>query len=428
MSTSEKCAEYIRQVCQQVANKEVHDTIALELENHLAEKIEDYQAFGYSEEESVEKAIAEMGDPVTVGGYLHQAHKPRMEWSILAIVTVLIGIGLLTMYSLSLAQDRGEMFTKQLAGILGGVAVFLGILFTDYRRLKRYSKLLFFSTMLLLLCTSYRGTLVNGVYHLDLGFTLLNISVHSPFLLVVAMAGMFTDWDWNKRRTIVWTFLLFLPPFFLLGTLNLFAALVYAVGFFVLLFSTPARKRMLLSLASLFFVSGCCIAYQAIRPYHLNRLLAYLDPYSDPNGAGYTIIQSMKTVASAGLWGNGFGSRLDTVPVIESDFIFTFLVHNFGLATGSVVVLLGILLFHRLLRAKQRVKDPYGALLMSGLMALLFLPYFWGIFMTVGLVPLTSVNLPFISYGITPFVQQMVLVGLLLGIYRRKDLQPRNHK
>jgi len=74
MNTTGKCTEYIRQVCQQVANKEVHDTIALELECHLAEKIGDYQAVGYSEEEPIEKAIVEMGDPVTIGKHVHQAH------------------------------------------------------------------------------------------------------------------------------------------------------------------------------------------------------------------------------------------------------------------------------------------------------------------------------------------------------------------
>ena len=124
--------------------------------------------------------------------------------------------------------------------------------------------------------------MVNSAFHLDLGFTLLNVSVPSSFLLIVAIAGIFTDWNWSKRHT----------------------------------------------------------------------------------------------------------------------------------------------LFIRMLQAVKRVKDQYGALLMSGLMALLFIPYFWSIFIAVGLLPPLSVNLPFISYGTTPVIQQMALVGLLLSIYRRKDLQP----
>ncbi len=158
------------------------------------------------------------------------------------------------------------------------------------------------------------------------------------------------------------------------------------------------------------------------RRYQIDRYLAFLDPYADPHGSGYLLVQSMKALSSAGLWGNGFGSRLDVLPAIESDFIFTYLVYSFGLVTGAALVLIGIILFARLLRATKLVKDRYGFLLLSGWMAVFFTPYFWSIFMTIGLVPPTSATLPFVSNGIVHLVLQMALIGLVLNVYRRKDI------
>lgn len=104
MSRQERLDEYIRQVCSHIRNQEVHTLISLELESHLADKIEDYEPQGYSKEQAISQAIADMGDPALVGKQFHQAHKPRMEWSVIAIVAALIGFGLLVMYSLSRTQ------------------------------------------------------------------------------------------------------------------------------------------------------------------------------------------------------------------------------------------------------------------------------------------------------------------------------------
>lgn len=216
MNGNKRIAEYIKEVCDQIKNKEVHPAIKLEFENHFAEKIEDYREAGYREDEATRIAIAEMGDPVAVGQQLHQAHKPRMEWGILAIVGILLAVGLLVLYSLQVGQSEQDWLERQVNGILIGTIALVAILFSDYSKLKRYSRLLYVATLLLLLFTLSFGDPMNNIPHLDIRVEELNVFYISPFLLIVAIAGIFTQWRENRRFTIMKAVALFLPPCFLL--------------------------------------------------------------------------------------------------------------------------------------------------------------------------------------------------------------------
>lgn len=425
MNGNKRTAHYIKEVCDQIKNKEVHAAITLELENHFAEKIEDYREAGYGDEEATRLAIAEMGDPVDVGRHLHQAHKPRMEWGILAIIGILLGVGLLILYSLQMAQER-NLLERQVNGILIGTVALVAILFSDYSKLKRYSRLLYFFTLLLLLFTLTFGEPINGIPHLDIRVAALDVIYISPFLLIVAIAGFFTEWKENGRFTIVKALAYFLPPLLLLllGG-RAFAVLLYLIGYVTLLISSRTKWPTVLSFLGISLTILVAKYYMFAKPYELDRITYYLNPYLDPNGKGYQlIIQSMKAIQSAGLWGHGFGSTLNTVPALESDYIFVYLVHSLGLVAGTAFFILGIVLVARLIRTIRQVKDLYGSMLLIGIITLFFTPYFWSIFMSLGLVPPTSVTLPFVSYGNAQLILQMALMGLVLNIYRRKDIQP----
>ncbi|MED1785549.1 FtsW/RodA/SpoVE family cell cycle protein [Brevibacillus fortis] len=427
MNGNNRIADYIKEVCDQIKNKEVHPAITLELENHFAEKIEDYREAGYGEDEATRIAIAEMGDPVDVGRHLHQAHKPRMEWGILAIVGILLGVGLLVLYSLQIAQNEQNWLERQLNGILIGTVALVAILFSDYNRLKRYSRLLYFVTLLLLLFTLSFGDPVHNIPHLDIRVEVLNVFYISPFLLIVAIAGIFTEWKENGRFTIMKAIALFLPPCFLLLSVRQdYSIIMFLIGYVTLLIASQANWRAVLSFLGMSFSIIIGKYYLFATPQELDRFFYFLNPYSDPTGKGYQTIQSMETIQSAGMWGHGFGSTMDTLPALESNYIFVYLVHSLGLVAGASIFILGIVLLVRLLLTIKQVKDSYGAMLLSGITTLFFTPFFWSIFMTMGLVPYANVYLPLVSYGygITQLVLQMALIGLVLNVYRRKDIQP----
>ncbi|MCM3081502.1 MULTISPECIES: FtsW/RodA/SpoVE family cell cycle protein [Brevibacillus] len=431
MSRQNRIDEYIQQVCRHIRNKNVHASISLELECHLADKMEDYESQGYDEENAIKQAIADMGDPEQVGKQLHHAHKPRMEWSIIAIVAVLIGFGLLVMYSLSGTQSANHLsgwsfFENKVIGTLLGLSLFIAVLFGDYRKLKPYSKHLYLGALLITFLALFQGGTVNGsASYLDLGIIRFDVMGITTLLTIIALAGMFSEWNWESRGTYVKAFAAFTAPFLMiLSAPDMQSAFLLFAGFFVLMMTSSAKKKVTFTLFGLITGSIACLAFLFIRPYQTGRIAAFLDPYADPNGAGYMIVQSLKLVQSAGLWGNGFGARVDSLPTVESEFIFTYIVYSFGIVTGSVILLLGIALLIRLLKAVKGVRDSYGFMLMAGLMTLFFIPYFWNILMVVGLMPITSVNLPFISHGNVQFVLQMLLMGLVLNVYRNKDIQP----
>ncbi|WNC15145.1 FtsW/RodA/SpoVE family cell cycle protein [Brevibacillus brevis] len=423
MNGKEKLNEYILRVCGQISNKDVHESITLELESHFADKIEDFQSMGYSEEDAIQKAIAVMGDPVTIGKQLHQAHKPRMEWSVMVMVSILIGMGLLTMYSLSLSEQSGR-FAKQLISMSCGVVAFASMLFFNYTKIKRYSTLLYSFTFLLMIFTIVSGTTINGTPFLEIGSLQLDWIRISPYLLAIAMAGIFSDWNWERRSTFFKALGFFPLPFALYANAHdMFAFILFTIAFLVLVMSLMKKRGHILGFLGMFtvFISGF---FYLLAPHQKMRLSIFLNPYADPDGAGYLTLQLMKTVHSAGLWGNGLGARLDRVPDVQYDFVFAYVVHSFGLVTGAAVMVIGLLLLLRLIRAMKLVKDRYGSLLMACLMSLFFTPYFWSILMTVGFVPISSVDLPFFSNGSVQLILQMALIGLLLSIYRRKDILP----
>ncbi|ASJ56682.1 hypothetical protein BP422_25955 [Brevibacillus formosus] len=194
------------------------------------------------------KRIAEMGDPVTVGQQLHQAHKPRMEWGILAIVGILLAVGLLVLYSLQVGQNEQDWLERQVNGILIGTIALVAILFSDYSKLKRYSRLLYVATLLLLLFTLSFGDPMNNIPHLDIRVEELNVFYISPFLLIVAIAGIFTQRKENGRFTIMKAVALFLPPcFLLLSVRQEYSIIMFLIGYVTLLIASQANWRAVLS-------------------------------------------------------------------------------------------------------------------------------------------------------------------------------------
>ncbi|MED4909068.1 FtsW/RodA/SpoVE family cell cycle protein [Brevibacillus centrosporus] len=418
--------EYIRQVCSQIKSKEVHEAISQELEGHFADRIADYQSEGMSEKDAVDRAILQMGDSHLIGKQLHQTHKPRIEWSLVGMVAALVGIGLLTLYSLLDSQSLVDsQFQRQILSVVLGAAVLAGILFADYRKLLPYCKQLYMTTLLVMLISLMTSEQVNGsLQYLDLGLFRFDFLSLSPILLVLSVAGLFSQWRWESWRDFSKALVVVLVPLLIyMSASRMFIGLLYVIWFGVLLFSSQMRRMYKWSFVGLIMALFlAAIGLLFAKPYAISRLLIFLDPYKDPLGAGYQTVQSMEAIRSAGWWGHGFGAQLAELPVTESDFVFAYLVYSFGWIVGGAVLLIGILLLYRIQRAMGQVKDRFGSLLIRGLMAVFFVPFFWSILMALGIVPIFSVSLPFISYGGTQFVLQMAVFGIILSVYRRKDI------
>ncbi|OPX91569.1 MAG: Rod shape-determining protein RodA [Pelotomaculum sp. PtaB.Bin013] len=396
-----------------------------------------------------------------MGKQLHQAHKPRTEWSLLALVGSFIGFGLLSMYTIEkgglLKSVSGytnnllfsdytsvSVFTNSLVLFLLGVMIAAGMYFFDYRKIKSCSLYLYLGTLLVWLTVFFFGPELNGRQMLNLFWIRIDFVMVTPFLLTIALAGIFSEWNWNQEKGSLKVFfllatgrrkckfnyragsllkafvLLIIPCLFYINSAVMAGAILYTIVFLILMRVSGAK------LSRVFLVSMPIISYILFfflgHPYRLDRITVFMHPYRDPDGAGYLYTRLTETIHAAGLWGQGFTLPAGTLPEVHADSIFAYVVYTFGWITGLAVLTLAVTLIIRMNHVARQAKDLYGRLLVTGLAGIFAVQFFWNILMTLGLAPAFGFSLPFISYTGSQLIIQMAAVGLVLSVYRRKDM------
>lgn len=164
-----------------------------------------------------------------------------------------------------------------------------------------------------------------------------------------------------------------------------------------------------------------------IKTYQLNRLIIFVNPEMDPTNTGYQIIQSKVAIGSGGLWGKGYGEgsqvQNNFLPDHHTDFIFAVIGEELGFVGGILLLAVYVGLLLCAVRIAVRAADMFGALIVSGVVAMLLFQIFVNVGMTVGLMPVTGVTLPFLSYGGTSLLINMVALGLILSVNMRSKTQ-----
>ena len=156
-----------------------------------------------------------------------------------------------------------------------------------------------------------------------------------------------------------------------------------------------------------------------IAPYRMDRITSFLDPWSDPLGSGFQMIQSLYAIGPGGLLGFGFlGSRQKHfyLPEPHTDFIFSIITEEFGFIGALTIIILFIILFYNIIKKAIDCNDLYGKYLIFGLSFLLMFQTLLNLSVVVGLVPITGVTLPFISYGGSSLVVSMISIGIILNV------------
>lgn len=202
--------QYVNQVCKHVKARDVHPDIQLEITGHLDELMEDKLNKGLSVEEAIRQTLAQMGDPDQIGKQLHAAHKPVLEWSLAALVAIMVGIGLLAMYGLQFVYSEhsgyhnAQYFLRKSFYAAIGVVLIIGIYFMDYRKWKKYSWHLYGGTVLMMLATTYIGSEINGMKHwIAIGAHTFDVYGVSAYLFMIAFAGTLMDGKTEKQGLFI---------------------------------------------------------------------------------------------------------------------------------------------------------------------------------------------------------------------------------
>jgi rod shape determining protein RodA len=208
---------------------------------------------------------------------------------------------------------------------------------------------------------------------------------------------------------------------------DLGSALVYLAIIFAILAVAGTPAKYMAWLAGI----GLCampVLWRGMREYQRLRLIVFLDPYIDPQGAGYNVIQSRIAVGSGGLWGKGFlqgtQGRLHFLPEPHTDFIFSVFAEEFGFIGGIIVIILFACLFWRILRGAFRTRDTRAKLLCIGIVAWLWFQVMESIAMSMGLAPITGLPMPLFSYG----GSSLLMVAIALALAQSVAISPVREK
>ncbi|HEY9840617.1 MAG TPA: putative lipid II flippase FtsW [Candidatus Obscuribacterales bacterium] len=359
--------------------------------------------------------------------------QPRhhVDYILLYIVALLTLVGLISVLSASahVAQseigDASYYFKKQLGGVVVGVAALIIGLRLDLYRLPRWIKLMLGATILLIVCTHLPvvGVTVNGSSNWVnfLGFRFQPSELSKPVLAIYLAAILghpaFPRLD-LKAKTVV------LIPigallFLILKQPDLGMTTVLGISILMMYFAagTPMWK--------IFGVIGGGLAgffaLSVSTPYQWARIEYWINPWADPQGKGFQLIQSMIAIGSGGLIGTGYGQsvqKLFYLPEQHTDFIFSVIAEEFGFMGVLLILLLFVLLTQRGIMIACKSPTPYLKLLSTGLICTVSMQAFVNLAVVSGVLPTTGLTLPFISYGSTSLVVTLGSMGLLLNISR----------
>ncbi len=353
-------------------------------------------------------------------------HIRRYDWLLMGAVFMLAAIGLISLYSLS-GVSSFPFFQRQL--IWAGVGIILLIIssFIDFRLFRTQSAVVFsfyLVSVLLLAAILVAGARVRGVRAwFQVGGVALQPVEAAKLTLVIVLAKFFSKRHieiYRIRHLVVSGLYLAVPVLLVLLQPDLGSAIVLiAVWLAVVVFSGMKLRHFF----SLVMIGGAValVAWSAVLlPYQKSRITSFFDPYRDPKGAGYQMIQSMVAVGSGQLWGKGLGygsqSHLHFLPESQTDFIFAAYAEEWGYVGTLILLALFFIVLWRIVRIGARAKDNFSRLFTLGFSALIATQTFIHIGMNMAVMPITGITLPFVSYGGSSLVMSLIGIGIVQNI------------
>jgi rod shape determining protein RodA len=357
---------------------------------------------------------------------LSASHPLRhIDWIFIGLVMALAAYGALLIYSATQASVGFSQLRLQLAWILVSVIAMAAMASFDYLKLKTYSGVIYGVCVFLLIFVFFLGKTVLGAQRwIPIGPFNLQPSEMSKLALIIMLAALL-----SKRKEGI------------ANNRDILVALAYAGVFVLLVFIQPDLGTALVFLAvtagilyaagiNLWILGGLggavglgavlAVKLNILHQYQVDRLLVFLNPQSDPSGAGYNIAQAKIAVGSGQFFGRGLflGSqtRLNFIPHGHTDFIFAVLGEQLGFLGALVLIVLFGLLLWRIVKIALNSRDMFGTLLCAGVIASMLFQAFVNIGMNLGIMPVTGIPLPLISYGGSSLLTTMMGLGLVLNV------------
>lgn len=355
----------------------------------------------------------------------------NFDWVLLLLLLLLAGTSILNLYSATYAiRDVGgaRIFLKQVYWFLIGFSVFLMMITFNYYSLERLAYPAYFFTVALLIIVLMVGKVTSGSQRwLSLGPVAFQPSELAKISMVLVLAKFFNDRGGSEgyRLRDLWQpfILIIIPCGLILKEPDLGTSLFLGVASLSIILIVKVNWKSLL-----IFMGGCFLAapviWLGLKDYQQKRIFTFLRPDTDPLGAGYHINQSKIAIGSGQFWGKGYlqgtQTRLHFLPEQHTDFAFSVLAEEWGLAGVTVLLLLYLFLILWGLNIAKGSKDRFGAIIAVGIVAIVFWQVVINVGMVTGLLPVVGIPLLLFSYGGSSLISTMAAMGLLMNISMRR--------
>ena len=354
------------------------------------------------------------------------------DWPLLALLAILSVISVLEIRSATAMTKFHGFDHKQIGFLLAGLVLMFLISVVDYHRLIDFAPWAWGVSIAALLAVRLFGTRILGgrrwiaIPHTGIHF---QPSEWVKLVLILVLARFF----WSRAgRPLTWpdiakaALLVLVPLLFVLKQPDLGTSLTYVpiliVGFF--LGGLSFRQAAIILLPLLLIGTVVLKSGKILKPYQVARLTSFMDPEADPRGSGYQIRQSKIAVGAGGLFGKGANhgtqTQGDFLPIPYTDFIFAALSEEHGFLGAVVVLLLYFLVLMRLIQNAQTAKDLPGTFIVMGVVAVLIFQIAVNVGMVVGLMPVTGIPLPLLSYGGSSVLITFLSLGIVMNVRMRR--------
>ena len=359
-------------------------------------------------------------------GGLNLSGKLRSVDPMLLLVSIALSAsGIFAVYvAVDGTEARQYYATNQAIGFFVGLAGAVPLALLDYRILKRQLRVVYVLVIIMLLAVAVVGVAAGGAQRwVDIGPVQVQPSEFAKLFMVVVLAGFFSEvYVGDHVNFLKGLGIVCLPALLVFMQPDLGTALVFGAIFFTMAFIAGARisQLVILTVAGLSsFVLAVKLRF--LEEYQVERLTAFLNPNSGVSDAGYQVAQSKTAIGSGGLTGKGLMnettlSNLGFLPEEQTDFIFSNLAEKIGFLGCLVLLLLYFLLVWRILHVATISRDRFGVLIAVGIATIFLFHVFVNVGMTMGIMPVTGIPLPFVSYGRSSLVVSIICLGLLQSI------------
>lgn len=356
----------------------------------------------------------------------------KIDVKLLLAVTAIVIISLVVIGSATHINNPTEerYWFVQRQGIFAIINVALAVFLMnfDYKMLQRYGQKLYIFNLIMLLAVMFVGQTALGAQRwIQIGPITLQPSEFSKIIMIISLATILQErvGKLNTLSDLLPVAAYVGVPFLLvMKQPDLGTSLVFMAIFFGMVFTCGIKLKLL---AGIFGTGVACmpILWHFLKDYQKMRIMVFMDPNVDPLGSGYHIIQSKIAIGSGMLFGKGLfegtQSQLNFLPENHTDFIFAVVGEEWGFVGAVVLLLLYLVVLWRGIQIARQAQDSFGTLLAVGITSMLAFHVLVNVGMTAGIMPVTGIPLPFMSYGVSALTTNIMAVTILMNIYMRNQ-------